>query len=137
MNQRAFKMEKLPKNKSEWKKKLSPQQYKVMFEHGTEQPFSGKYYLSREDGVYKCAACGNPLFSSDSKFHTECGWPSFAEPLSEHSVEYKDDLSHAMRRIEVTCWRCGAHLGHVFPDGPAPMGQRYCINSISLELEKK
>lgn len=130
-------MEKIPKSKSEWKKRLSPEQYKVMFEHGTEAPFSGKYYLSNEEGTYNCAACGNPLFSSDKKFHTECGWPSFAEPLGEHAVKYKDDLSHAMRRIEVVCWRCGAHLGHVFPDGPAPLGQRYCINSISLELDKE
>lgn len=132
-------MKKIPKTKAEWKKILSPQQYRVMFEHGTEAPFSGKYYLSKEEGTYNCAACGNPLFSSETKFETSCGWPSFWEPVSDRAVEYKEDTTHGMTRTEVICWRCGAHLGHVFPDAPdtVPTGERFCINSIALNLNKR
>lgn len=130
-------MKKIIRLKEEWKKELTPEQYQVMFENGTEAPFSGKYYLSKETGTYHCAACDNPLFSSDAKFESGCGWPSFFEPISKESVEYVVDTSHGMNRTEVTCFRCGAHLGHVFPDAPGtPTGQRYCINSVALDLEK-
>lgn len=131
-------MKKIPKDKTEWKEKLTSEQYRVMFQHGTEAPFSGKYYTLNEEGTYECAACGNPLFSSETKFETSCGWPSFWEPISKEAIEYKSDTSHGTERIEVTCWRCGAHLGHVFPDAPdtVPTGERYCINSVSLNLKK-
>lgn len=126
------------KKKEEWKKELTPEQYKVMFEHGTEVPFSGKYYLSNDTGIYHCGACDNPLFKSDAKFDSGCGWPSFFKPVSKKAVKYKKDISHGMRRVEVICSQCGAHLGHVFPDAPkTPTGQRYCINSLALDLKKK
>lgn len=120
-----------------WRDKLTPAQFSICREKGTEPPFTGKYTDCTDDGVYHCVCCGHALFNSDSKFHSGCGWPSFFQPLAENSLEEHQDLSHGMRRIEVTCSECGAHLGHVFDDGPLPTGLRYCINSIALELKKK
>jgi len=129
--------EKLQKTEEEWKKELTPEQYYVCRMKGTEPPFTGKYYQSKETGMYLCAACGNELFDSDTKFESGSGWPSFYKPLSEEHVETEEDRSHGMRRTEVMCGRCGAHLGHVFPDGPRPTGLRYCINSAALKLDPK
>jgi peptide-methionine (R)-S-oxide reductase len=120
---------------SEWREQPTPDQYRVLREAGTEAPFTGKYVHVKDDGIYRCAACGAELFSSDTKFESGTGWPSFTEPVVAASVELVDDNSHGMHRVEVRCRRCGSHLGHVFPDGPAPTGQRYCINSIALDLD--
>ena len=122
--------------KYELKKKLSPEQYKVAVEKGTEAPFSGKYVFTKDDGVYKCMVCGNPLFSSDTKFDSKTGWPSFYEPIKKDSLEYHEDTNIGMKRTEITCGKCGSHLGHVFDDGPQPTGKRYCINCVSLDLKK-
>ena len=119
----------------EWKKALSREQYEVLRRKGTEPAFTGKYYNNKEKGVYLCAGCGNPLFDSDTKFDSGTGWPSYYRPISEQAVETEEDGSHGMIRTEVLCKRCGGHLGHVFPDGPEPTGQRYCINSVSLNFE--
>lgn len=124
-----------PKTKAEWRKALTPQQYHVLREKGTERAFSGKYWNCHEKGVYRCAGCGAPLFSADTKFDSGTGWPSFFKPLEEKYVAAEHDASHFMQRTEVHCARCGGHLGHVFDDGPAPTGLRYCINSVSLKLE--
>lgn len=124
------------KKKAALKKKLSPQQYHVLVEKGTEMPFSGKFVSHKESGAYVCGACGNELFSSETKFDSHCGWPSFYD-AKKGSVKFTEDKSHLMRRIEVTCAKCGGHLGHIFNDGPAPSGQRYCINSLSLDFKKK
>lgn len=129
--------EKIQKSESEWKAELTPEQYTILREKGTERPFTGKYYRSKETGTYHCAACGNPLFTSDTKYESGSGWPSFWAPLAEGNVEVRRDTSHGMVRTEVLCARCGSHLGHVFDDGPQPTGLRYCINSISLDLEPK
>lgn len=127
----------MPKNEDEWKKKLSPEQYRILRQKGTEAPFTGEYVHSKEKGMYTCAACGNELFSSDTKFESGTGWPSFSDISKSNAVQLHEDSSHGMRRIEVTCSRCGSHLGHVFDDGPSPTGKRYCINSACLNLQKK
>ena len=130
-------MDKVAKTEEEWKKQLTPEQYKIMRERGTETPFTGEYVDTKEKGVYKCAACGNPLFSSDTKFESGTGWPSFYDIAVKGNVELKDDSSHGMRRTEVVCAKCGAHLGHVFDDGPKEKGgKRYCINSVCLDMKK-
>ena len=123
------------KTEQEWREELSPERYRVLREKGTEPPFTGAYTHSKETGLYKCGACGNELFRSDAKFNSGTGWPSFTEPSVAEAVRLEDDTSHGMVRTEVLCARCGSHLGHVFPDGPGPGGQRYCINSLSLDLE--
>jgi peptide-methionine (R)-S-oxide reductase len=123
------------KSEKEWKLSLSSEQYKVLRQCGTEPPFSGKYVYHKENGTYHCAGCGNELFSSETKFDSKSGWPSFWEKFSEESVDLRQDNSHGMRRIEVVCKKCGGHLGHVFEDGPKPTGIRYCINSIALDFQ--
>ena len=125
-----------PKTDEEWKEKLSPEQYHVLREKGTEMPFSGKLLHADKDGVYKCAACGNPLFSSDAKFESGTGWPSFDEALPG-AVRSIVDTSMGMERTEIVCAQCGSHLGHVFSDGPTETGKRYCMNSVCLDLEEQ
>lgn len=130
-------MDKKNKSNEEWKKKLTPEQYQVMREKGTEKAFTGKYHNHKGRGIYKCAACGLELFSSDTKFDSGTGWPSFFQPIAKENMGYEQDGSIFMQRTEVHCPVCGGHLGHVFDDGPAPTGKRYCINSASLKFEKK
>jgi len=125
------------KTDSEWREQLTAGQYAVLRGHGTERAFSGKYYEEKRDGTYRCAGCGAELFSSVAKFDSGTGWPSFTEPADRTSVELVDDFSFGMHRIEVNCGACGGHLGHVFPDGPGETGERYCINSCSLELDER
>lgn len=123
------------KTDEQWRKDLSPEQFHVCRERGTERPFSGTYWDSKDQGVFKCVCCGEPLFSSEHKFDSGTGWPSFWQPLNDEAVASEEDRSHGMVRVEVHCHKCGAHLGHVFPDGPQPTGLRYCINSVSLALD--
>ena len=125
------------KTDEEWKKTLTPEQYNVCRNKDTERPFTGKYNDCKEKGVYKCSCCGNELFDSDTKFESGTGWPSFNKPINEENVKCESDTSSGMVRTEVMCKKCGAHLGHVFDDGPQPTKLRYCINSISLDLDKK
>lgn len=129
--------EKMRKSEDEWRRELTPEQYHILREKGTERAFTGEYAHSKENGAYLCAACGQELFSSDTKYDSGSGWPSFYEPAAPERVDNHEDNAHGMSRVEVTCSRCGSHLGHVFPDGPRPTGLRYCINSASLKLEAK
>lgn len=130
-------MGKVNKTDEEWRRSLTPEQYQVMRRKGTERPFTGEYEKTKDRGTYCCAACGNPLFSSETKYESGSGWPSFYRPLSNDSVTTAADRAHFMERTEVLCARCDAHLGHVFEDGPQPTGQRYCMNSVALKLEKE
>ena len=128
---------KVHKSEEEWRRELTPEQYHVLREKGTERPGTGEYEHTDDPGVYRCAACGAELFRSDTKYHSGSGWPSFYAPAAEDAVETEDDDSFFMRRTEVLCATCGGHLGHVFPDGPEPTGLRYCINSTALKLEEE
>lgn len=128
--------EKVTKSDEEWRQALSPEQYRVLRKAGTERAFTGKYWNHHEDGAYRCAGCGAELFTSGTKFDSGCGWPSFWEAADPEKVEMREDNSLGMHRVEVLCRRCGGHLGHVFDDGPAPTGQRYCINSAALNFSQ-
>jgi peptide-methionine (R)-S-oxide reductase len=129
--------DRLPRDPEYWRDKLTPEQFRVTRLKGTERPFTGEFCERKVPGTYLCVCCGAPLFRSETKFDSGTGWPSFVAPLDPEAVEEEADLSHGMRRVEVLCTKCGAHLGHVFDDGPPPSGKRYCINSVSLKLQGK
>jgi peptide-methionine (R)-S-oxide reductase len=126
--------EKIVKSDAEWQAELTPEQYEVCRRQGTERAFTGRYHATKTDGVYRCSCCGSELFDSSAKFDSGTGWPSFHSPIASGAVRTETDRGHGMQRTEVVCARCDAHLGHVFPDGPAPTGERYCMNSVSLDL---
>jgi len=130
-------VDKISKSKEEWRKELSPEQYEVCINKGTEPAFTGKYSDCKENGIYKCSCCGEELFSSDTKFDSGTGWPSFWQPIDDEKIKCDSDSSYGVLRTEVMCKKCGAHLGHVFDDGPQPTNTRFCINSVSLNLDKK
>jgi peptide-methionine (R)-S-oxide reductase len=135
-NQNQTDRARVEKSDHEWRERLTQSQYEVLRHKGTERPFTGRYVHEKRDGTYRCAGCGAELFSSETKFDSGTGWPSFTEPTNRANVELHDDRSFFMRRVEVTCTACGGHLGHVFPDGPGETGERYCINSCSLDLDE-
>lgn len=129
-------MEKIEKTEAEWKSELTPEEYRILRQSGTERAWTGSLLENKEKGIYECAACGNALYASETKYESGSGWPSFYKPLNEGSVTFETDQSHGMVRTEVKCKRCGSHLGHVFPDGPDPTGERYCMNSIAMKFKK-
>lgn len=129
-------MEKVKKEQDDWRRQLTPEQYRIAREKGTERAFTGEYVNEKAEGVYRCVCCGAELFTSETKYDSGSGWPSFYAPVDEKAIETEEDTSFGMRRTEIMCARCDAHLGHVFPDGPRPTGERYCVNSASLKLER-